>query len=273
MNPPQSAIENNGLQVRIYGDASLATLIYLPGIHGDWTLVAGFRKAIGHRVRFVEFTYPRTTTFSLNDYAQSVEIALKENGIERGWLLGESFGSQIVWPLLERQNFQVEGIIFAGGFGRHPALWTVRLAQQLTRPISYRALKPFFALYQLFARIRYRNNPIMQDAVREFVAWRSEASLRAAKHRLKLILQCDPSAVAQQIKVPMFSITGFLDPIVPWFGAGRWFKENCPAFQESKTFWPADHHVLGTAPAKSAEQILKWMQQYRAHPLVPHHAL
>ena len=121
------------LQIRVHGDASLPTLIYLPGIHGDWTLVAGFRKAIGDRVRFVEFTYPRTTEWSLDDYAAGVETALKESGIQKGWLLGESFGSQIVWPLVAREKFSVEGIIFAGGFGRHPALWTVWLVKKLCR--------------------------------------------------------------------------------------------------------------------------------------------
>lgn len=247
------------LQIRIYGDASLPTLIYLPGIHGDWTLVAGFRRAIANRVRFVEFTYPRTEKCSLEDYAAEIETALKENGIQSGWLLGESFGSQIVWPMIARKNFQVEGIIFAGGFGRHPALWTVWLVRQLTRPVSFRILRHFFFLYRLYSRLRYRNDPVMQEAVREFVAWRSEETLRAAKHRLKLILKNDPAAIARKITVPIHSIAGFVDPVVPWFGARRWFRKNCPSFGEGKIYWPADHHVLGTAAEKSAGQILGWM--------------
>ena len=247
-------------QIRVYGDASLPTLIYLPGIHGDWTLVAGFREAIGDRVRFVEFTYSRAVDLSLEDYAVGIESALKEHGIERGWLLGESFGSQIVWPLIARKKFKVEGIVFAGGFGRHPTVWIVWLVQQLSRPISFRVLRPFFFLYRLYSHIRYRNNPVMMDAVKEFVAWRSEESLRAAKHRLKLILQNDPVAIAQTIRVPVHSVAGFIDPIVPWFGARRWFRKNCPSFGESKIYWPADHHVLGTAAEKSAEQILTWMR-------------
>ena len=54
------------LQLRVYGDASLPTLIYLPGMHGDWTLIGGFRNAVAGRVRFVEMTYPRTLTWSLD---------------------------------------------------------------------------------------------------------------------------------------------------------------------------------------------------------------
>ena len=60
------------LKMRAHGDASLPTLVYLPGMHGDWTLVSSFRAAIAGRVRFVEFTYPRTTTWSLDDYAATL---------------------------------------------------------------------------------------------------------------------------------------------------------------------------------------------------------
>jgi len=48
------------LQLRIHGEGSLPTLIYLPGLHGDWTLIGGFRQALAGRARFVEVTYPRT---------------------------------------------------------------------------------------------------------------------------------------------------------------------------------------------------------------------
>ncbi len=108
------------LQLRIHGDASLPTLIYLPGLHGDWTLVGGFLQALDGRVRFVEITYPRTLDWSLDDYAAAIETALAENGIMSGWLLGESFGSQPLWALVARRKFAAQGVILAGGFVKHP---------------------------------------------------------------------------------------------------------------------------------------------------------
>src|SRR6185437_5820884 len=96
------------LQLRIQGDASQPTLIYLPGLHGDWTLIPSFKRALGNRARFVEVTYPRTLTWSLDDYAAGVEAALREKGITRGWILAESFGSQILWPVVTRGKFQIE---------------------------------------------------------------------------------------------------------------------------------------------------------------------
>ena len=87
------------LQLRFHGDARLPTLVYLPGVHGDWTLVSSFRAAVAGRVRFVEITYPRTLTWSLEDYAVAIQEALLSHGITRGWLLAESYGSQIAAAL------------------------------------------------------------------------------------------------------------------------------------------------------------------------------
>lgn len=90
------------LQARLHGEAALPTLIYLPGLHGDWTLVSSFRAAVAGKVRFVEFTYPRTLSWTLADYADAILDALARHGIANGWLLGESFGSQVAWAVLAR---------------------------------------------------------------------------------------------------------------------------------------------------------------------------
>ncbi len=90
------------LQIRVHGDASLPTLVYLPGMHGDWTLVSSFRAAVAGKIRFVEFTYSHSVTDSLKDTTDAIEQALLANGIREGWLVGESFGSQPAWALIER---------------------------------------------------------------------------------------------------------------------------------------------------------------------------
>src|SRR2546429_4730066 len=97
------------LQIRVHGDALLPTLVYLPGMHGDWTLVSSFRAAIRGRARFVELTYPRTTGWSLDQYAAAVKEALHAQNISHGWLLAESFSSQVAWVILsgkEPSGFQ-----------------------------------------------------------------------------------------------------------------------------------------------------------------------
>jgi len=128
--------ESEQLQVRCHGAPSLPTLIFLPGLHGDWTLVSSFRAAVQDRVRFVEFTYPRTLTWSLEDYAHAVLEALAAQGIRSGWLVGESFSSQVAWQIAELSageagKFTTQGIILSGGFAAHPIPALVRVARYI----------------------------------------------------------------------------------------------------------------------------------------------
>jgi pimeloyl-ACP methyl ester carboxylesterase len=251
------------IQLRIQGDSSQPTLIYLPGLHGDWTLVGSFKRALANRVRFVEITYPRTLTWTLDDYASNVEQTLAERGITQGWLLGESFSSQVVWPMIQRQNFKAEGLILAGGFVQHPIRAAVRFAERRAHGISLSWLTRIMFGYAKLARFRYRHSPEVMADIREFVARRTELDRRAAVHRLRLIAQSDPRLIAKTVRLPVFAITGVLDPIVPWIFVRPWLRKNCPSLRGYKIMWHADHNVLGTAADASAEQVMEWITQTR----------
>jgi pimeloyl-ACP methyl ester carboxylesterase len=249
------------LEMRVHGDASLPTLVYLPGLHGDWTLVGSFRRALGGRVRFAEVTYPRTLTWSLEDYAGGVEAALAERGIARGWLLGESFSSQVVWSLVARKRLQIEAVILAGGFVRHPMRWGVWLAERFCGGISLGLLTRILFGYAKVARFRYRRSPEVQASIHEFIERRTELDIQAAKHRLDLIGQNDLRSIARQSGVPVYGLTGLVDPIVPWWWVRPWLKRNCSSLREYRIIWRADHNVLGTAAEAAAEQVVRWMSE------------
>jgi pimeloyl-ACP methyl ester carboxylesterase len=97
------------VQIRVSGPETAPVLIYLPGLHGDWTLVGSFKAALGNNVRFVEITYARTVTWTLGEYASRVLRELRKAGINSGWVLAESFGSQIGWELLRQAASDVSG--------------------------------------------------------------------------------------------------------------------------------------------------------------------
>jgi pimeloyl-ACP methyl ester carboxylesterase len=248
------------LQCRIHGDAALTTLIYLPGLHGDWTLVGDFRRRVVGRVRFVEFTYPRTLTWSLDDYAAAIESALGKNGVTGGWLLGESYGSQVLWQLVVRKKFPANGLILAGGFVKHPTRWGVRLVQTLFGQLPLGGLQGLLRVYARVARIRYRHATETVANIQEFVVRRTEADRQAALHRLELIAGFDPRSVARETELPVFYLSGLVDPIVPWPLVRPWLRRQCPALREDRIILAADHNVLGTAPGAAAQQVLEWMQ-------------
>ncbi len=248
------------LQLRIHGGPSLPTLIYLPGLHGDWTLVGGFLQALNGRVRFVEITYPRTLAWSLDDYAARIEAALARANITTGWLLGESFGSQPLWAMVARGIFPAQGVILAGGFVKHPLRWAVRLAERITGRVSNALFIWIMFNYAKIARFRYRHSPETLAHIGEFIARRTEDLDRpAAQHRLHLIAESDFRAVAAQTQLPVFGLSGILDPIVPWPLVWRWLKRNCPALRDYRIIARADHNVLATAPRQAASQVLKWI--------------
>lgn len=256
--------EAEQIQLRIQGDASRPTLIYLPGLHGDWTLVGSFRRALRDRVRFVEVTYPRTLTWSIQDYAMNVENALAERGINGGWLLGESFSSIVVWPLIERSRLQVDGLILAGGFVEHSMRWGARFLQHVAGAVPLSLVTRILFGYAKVARIRYRRSPETRADVNEFIARRSsELDRRAAVHRLHLVAESDPRAIARKVGVPVFALTGAVDPIVPWMLARRSLRKNCAVLREYKIFWRADHNVLSTAASAAADQVVNWINHAR----------
>lgn len=269
------------IQIRVHGDASLPALIYLPGIHGDWTLVSSFRERMKPRVRFVEFTYPRTLTWSLADYGRAVLDALVAHDIQEGVLLGESFGSQVAWEVLRQcatgrksgppestagsgdgkvaVPFAAAGLILAGGFGRYPYLPLVDFARAVWALTPSRLVGWFFHGYAVFARWRHRHAPETAAAIAEFVARRTEVDLAAMGHRLKLIRDHDPAELVRRLATPVFQLTGFWDPIVFRPPTRRWLKEHCRDYREHRVVGWADHNVLGTAPDEAAAVVSRWL--------------
>ena len=249
------------IQLRIHGSSDLPTLIYLPGLHGNWSLVGGFRRALGGRVRFVEITYPSTLTWSLEEHAAAVETVLAQHQVASGWLLAESFGSQIAWVLIGRKQFSVQGLVLAGGFVQHPFRMGARLAQKFCDDISFSILRRILFGYARVSRFRFRRSPETFGEIQEFIAGLKPRDLQAAKHRLHLVAQGDLCSIAHHAPIPVYALTGLFDPVVPWIWVRRWMKKNCAALREYKIIWHADHNVLGTASAKAAEQVWRWMNQ------------
>jgi pimeloyl-ACP methyl ester carboxylesterase len=255
-----------------------ATLIYLPGMHGDWTLLGPFRRELQGKCRFLEFTYPRRSDWRLADYAVAVLDELQQRGITRGWLLGESFSSQIVWAIVHRllggaqapadSSFVPQGIILVGGFVKHPFLSGVRLAYCASRAIPSWLLGCACRTYGRAARKRCAASGADSAEIDLFVARRLTGTDRhAITSRYVLIRDEDCRPAARETRWPVYCLTGAWDPIVPWPLAWRWIRRHCPGFREARVLWGGGHNVLLDLPKESAEQILGWIEPSRVEEL------
>lgn len=247
------------IDLRSHGDPAQPTLVYLPGLHGDWTLLGGFRRQLSGRARLVEARYARMTEGSLEDLAAAMDDALAAAGVSRGWLLAESFGSQVAWAFLARpRRFQPDGLVLAGGFVRYP----LRIAARGCRRLFARLPAAWFVgSMQVYARwLRWRLGCDADAAeLDEFIERRTEADRDAAIHRLRLIESNDPREMAGRVTLPVFHLTAGIDFIVPWPPVRLWLRRHCPGFRATRVLASADHNVLGGSPRRAAATILGWV--------------
>jgi hypothetical protein len=63
------------------------------------------------------------------------------------------------------------------------------------------------------------------------------------------------------VAVPVYGLTGLVDPVVPWCVVWPWLRRNCPTLRAYKVIWQADHNVLGTGFRPASAQLLRWMNE------------
>lgn len=242
--------------VRIQGSPDLPVLVYLPGMHGHWAFAHKLRKELEGKVRLVELAYPAVVTWSVRDYARAVRQALQQADITRGWILAESFGSQIAWELTaEELPFRIDGLILDGGFVKHP--WpagALVLRRMLRYPDGFANLLIKLAAMPLTGDIIRQ---IPENDRRKFpFDTRSRVAMMA---RLKLIATHDPRPLAANMSAPVYFLAGFWDFLVPLVPVRGWLKKHCPGLRNCRTLPLADHATIISQPVRTAEAILEWM--------------
>jgi len=223
-------------------------------------------------VRFVEFTYPRSLTTAAADYAAWVKEALAAQGITQGWLLGESFGSQVAWALLDQADrtdprdptdtkFTVEGLVLVGGFVKHPWPWGARLLRWQATHTPAWLLRAALRGYEAYAGFRHRHAPETRASIREFVERRTPLDSDAIRARLELIATNDPRPIARRTTLPVYYLAGAVDPLVPWPLVRGWLRRHCPGYRGGRTLWFADHGALATQPQQAVQTVCDWMKR------------
>jgi len=257
------------LQMRVSGEPGRPVLVYLPGLHGNWLLSCDFQQALAGAVRYVEFAYPCHTRWDLPDYAAAIEDALLKAGFREGWLLGESFGSQVMWALFARvqaaqaqgrPSFTVLGLILAGGFVRHPLPWGVRLVRHFHGCLPLSILMRGMRVYLASLKNRHPEKPAVAGQLDEYRQIHGqEDSRQAVVRRYDLILRHDWRPVARQCRLPVFYLTGFWDIIVMWFLVQPWLRRHCPGYRGWRCLFGGEHNILGSQPEAAAHQVRLWL--------------
>lgn len=263
-------MEEEPLLIRVHGDPTGPTMIHLPGIHGDWSMVGDFRRVAVKHLCFVEFTYPRTVTWSMEQYGEAIFAALVEHHINHGWIMAESFGSQLAWELIKIQrshpkDFTPEGIILAGGFVQHQPLCGFKflgIKIQASPETHYKTLR-FFG-HRILKRCK--RDPLMVQDLKEFKKLRCQLDRDAVMHRLRIIAANDPRPIAATTTIPVYCMGGLVDFAVLFPHTRYWLWRHCPGYRGGHLMLDpdlsvigSDHHVLGRGQ-RAFDIMAKWMQ-------------
>lgn len=246
----------SGLSIRVHEGAG-PNLIYLPGLHGDWGLIGAFRRALDGRVRFIEFSYSKDEV-TMERLAELVHADLTTHGVTSGWILGQSFGSQVAWALIAR-GFKADGVVLAGGFVKHPWPWGARLFRALMSGVPSSVINPAYAAYTALCNALARRGPEEAEELMAFARNRGGKDWKATTSRLTLIADGDPRPIARVTSAPVHYLGGMIDPLVPWPLVTRWLRRECPGYRGETIFPYADHNVLGSSPRESAARVLAWV--------------
>jgi pimeloyl-ACP methyl ester carboxylesterase len=136
----------------------------------------------------------------------------------------------------------------------------VRCAEHLARGVPLTWITSALFFYARIARWRQHADPDVHASIGEFIARRTELDRAAAAHRLRLIAHHDPRDTARATTLPVFFLSGFFDPIVPWPFVRHWLAYHCPGFRASRILPFSHHAVLSVSPKKSADLIATWMR-------------
>lgn len=251
------------------GAPASPTCVILPGIHGDVSLLGPLVAAFSSRISIAAVAYPRTVEWSLADYAAAVDSALAGEGITSAWLVAESFGSQVAWALVERRRtlgrgFDPLGLVLAGGFVRYMARWRLAATRAVLRKLRSGPAPRFLGAafcrtYGLWGWLRHRGSPAGRSSAASFLENRRvPGDWPAICHRLDLIAESDFRPTARQFDRPVWALSGFCDPVVPWHSTRRWLRHECPGWRGGTIVPLADHAVLFSAPKPAARRILEW---------------
>jgi pimeloyl-ACP methyl ester carboxylesterase len=249
------------------GPPEAPAILYIPGIHGDWTPKWRMRHVLARHHRLIEIAYPRAATdWSLDDYVTRLDRLVESLHLDNVHLLAESFGSLIGWRFACHRPERVSSLMIAGGFCCTPGRLEIAAAELALRLLPAALLDRGVDLY-----LRYlvrRGFP--PDAFRRhedfFPATRTRRGWRATLNRLKIIRTTDVRHRLCELRVPVFYFGGAWDRVVPVRREIATLRSLLsPEVRFRCILFPrAPHPIIPARYRQVAQLISEWVRQHEA---------
>lgn len=261
--PLRSLDDVAGLLYQVSGREELPPLVYLPGVHGDWTPLVSARPLLSDGLRLVEVAYPRVDHWSLEDFGEALDALLDRLGLQSVHLVGESFGSLVAWQFGLTHSERVRSLILVGGFAQPPSFRRAALARRALMLTPTFLLERGIDVYVSYKNRRGEQRPPPSEGVMSYAAVRTTRGRRATANRMRIIQRTDFRPHLHRVVVPVRYIGGENDRVVPvqrqLETLERHLPESCD-FQ-SRLLAGAGHVIIASHPGQATRHITDWVRE------------
>jgi pimeloyl-ACP methyl ester carboxylesterase len=243
------------------GDPNAPALLYLPGVHGDWTPQVGARSKLSEKFHLVETAYPRVDDWSIDDYAQSLNDLLDRLGIESAHIVGESFGSLVGWQFGVKNPQRVRSFTLLGGFARAPRFRVAAAASAALKTLPTGLLESTIDFYVAGKQAIGQQRETFHSGA--YPATRTESGRLATANRMSIIQSTDFRQHLTDIDFPVRYLGGANDIVVPVRREISTLSKHLPpdvGFQ-SELISGAPHAIIASHPQETADQVSQWVNE------------
>lgn len=248
-----------GMIHRDSGHPGAEAIVYLPGVHGDWTPMHRARPLLERRFRLIEVAYPRAPAWTLGDFARALQDLLDSLQLGPVHLIGESFGSLVGWAFGLACPTRVKSFTLVGGFCQPPGVPKVWLAKWGLQLVPTSAFENGMDLY-LSLRGDRNGAPSAPGLSRlPYPAVRTRRGRLATAQRMALIGSTDVRGQLDRIRFPVHYIGGGSDSVVPVRREVRTLVNRLHRQCDLRTHLiPRAHHmILATHPQETTDYIIE----------------
>ena len=259
---PLRQLDNeSGLVFQTSGSPRAAPILYLPGVHGDWTAQAEVRSRLSEEFYFVETAYPRVSNWSINDYACAVNRLLNHLGIDSPHVVGESFGSLVGWQFGMESPNRVQSFTLIGGFTRPPRFRVAAAAAAALKTVPTGLLE--WGIDSYVARKSGLGERRETFDMGAYPATRTQRGRLAAANRMAIIQATDFRDRLSQVRFPVRYLGGSNDIVVPVRREIDTLLAHLPPncdFQ-GELLTRAPHTIIASHPEQTVNHLSRWIRE------------
>jgi pimeloyl-ACP methyl ester carboxylesterase len=211
--------ETGRYRCRYYRWGRGPALVFIPGLSLESTSFVMAMARLQAHFTCIGYELPsadgvRLTCYRHRDLHDDLLALLDHLRIERGYLLGFSFGATIALTALAAAPQRIARALLVGGFARRPLAWTEVLLMHWVRycPGRIAHVPGFSALVRRHNAELYAGRPA--DELDHFCAAECAPLLRTFAARALLMHHTDLRPLLSQIPQPILLVHGERDPLV-----------------------------------------------------------